>query len=579
MVILRFFLPFVLLLTLVISPLLARSEVIEPLYFPADKNNLEVLPQGFSFNLMDDYRIQIGNLIVDTRQFNFSVTPSTAFKGQFQIHFTWPAALFKEGILTLRSGDNQTIFPLKIARKEILSAPTFRGGKENIHSEKAELIADNVEPEVIENMKQVQYVRLCLLRETPISHVESCSQDFVVKEQKDGVSVALRAMSKKKSQVKINDKAVRFDGELALHKRTDDLYFWAVNPYDAFVKIITHRQDVIFHDVVTTRDEKNVLLTFSGAEPTDEMGAKKISPALWQIILPVAHPSLYLKADGEVPMHQEFKVKGPLPKIGDRPYLDKNAVFKTYSSDLTLEGFTRDNWQAKAFDTSSTVEANGKNFFWHLHDIPEDQLSTGYLKVEQGNKKFVVEHNVFRGRPFELAVQSFYLIPSQSVSAQGHFQAWLDLHWGFMVEQTEHMSEKAGTTPLDLTTIKILWRVHPGLYKVDPDWGVALLGQNLKSKNLSSQAAGLGLFWFGQATSSLWHFMDGYHFSFDAYLPSYTGNSKITFAYEAKALIDSAISENVDFQYGLESRSYKFKNDAISQSDPLGFAAGFTWRF
>lgn len=575
------YLRFVLPLILVAFSVISHAQTSEPLFFPADKNNLEVAPQGFSFNLLDDNRIQVGNLIVDTSQMGLQVFPSKNFKDQYQILFTWPAALFKDGLLTIRSADNKVLYPLSIQRKEIKSAPVFRGEKENLHSEKAELLTDNMEPAVIEALKESQYIHLCLSRQDLSSLVELCSREYQVTETKaGGLAFTLRPLGKKTGQVKINDKVVSLSGELPLRKETDDLYFVAVTAYDAYLRLLTHRREVVFQDVISTLDGKNMMLIFTGAEPTDEMNAKRLSASQWEIILPTAHPSMYLKADGEVPMHQTFTVKGPLPKINDRPYLDKSTSFKTYSAGLMVEGDTRDKWVAKPYDNTTTIENDGSHFYWHINDLPEDQISRHYLLITQNDRKYVVEHSIMRGRPFEIALQSSYLLQNHAVTLSGHFQAWLSLHWGAMIDQDQHLTEKLGATPLNLTTFKVFWRVHPGLYKVDPDWGLALLDQNLQSNNgTSSQSLGAGLFWFGAANSKWWRFMDGYHVNLDMYLPAYAGTNKVSFAYDFKALLDSGINDNLDFQYGVESRSYQFTRTSANANDPIGIVGGFAWRF
>jgi len=567
---------------------------LKPLYFQADKNNLQVLPQRFEYTLLDEDRLKVGDILLDTTQVTFQITPSTQQKGTYNIRFTWPAGLIKEGELAIKNNSGKAVFNALLTQQNIkISAGETSAEEEKLRSEIATYEVDGVEAGTVDDMKYFPFMVFCIYRESDETRLYLCSNELYLSSQQGQMAVKTRSSSKKTAQIEINGKVVGNQGIIYLNDRSENVAFKAQMQTGAFLEIETRKKDVDFKDVVVSDDGNRIILTASGAEPVDESKVKKISDTDWQISLSKNRPVLYLKGDGDIPMRQEFYIRGTLPREKNRPYLSPRSVSRTYSSSLSFSGISPEGVQVKVpeNDKSSRLEPSKKNqFFWTVRDIPAGEETRRYLDVSAEGHDFVVGYDVFRGQPFGFGLGARYLTPSGLIFGSLEFQWWIEnflfinsswsrFHWGLAVERQQHLTEKDDEPKVDFTTVELLWRAHEGFNLTDETWGLSLPLQMVQGESASATAYGLGAFWLKKPGRWLKPFMHWSELKLQYYAGSSGSDFKVSSAYVLRGQAYWQFSRQWFLRYGLDVSSYKYDPAAAKEDMQIGVNAGVFWKF
>ncbi|MEN0058316.1 MAG: hypothetical protein AAGB31_05740 [Bdellovibrio sp.] len=568
---------------------------LRPLSFQADKNGLQVLPQRFEYSLMDEDRLKVGDILIDTTQVIFQVEPSQK-KGLYKLSFSWPAGLLKEGQLAIKNNSGKAVFNALLNQKNVqITASTAAGNSDDespLRSEIATYTVENVEAGLIEDMKYFPFMVFCINRESDNTRLYLCSKELYLGSQQGQMSVKSRASSKKTAQVEINGKVVGNQGLIYLNDRTENVAFKAQMQTGAFLEIETRKKDVDFKDAVFSADGENIILTASGAEPVDESKVQKISEEEWQISLPKSRPLIYLKGEGDIPMRQEFYIRKPLPSEKDRPFVSARSSTRTYASRLKFLGVTPEGVRVSLpeDEKEAELENSKKNqFSWTVHNIRAGQASRRYLKVQTGNGEYTAGYDLFRGRPFLLAAQAVYHSPSALAYGSLELQWWMEhflglnsdwtrFHWGLSVEHSQHLTEKSDITEFDTTTLQLLWRAREGFHLVDATWGLTLPVQMIRSESASAMAYGLGAFWMQKPSSWLKSMMTWYELKAQFFAGS-SGDFKLASAYQAQALAYWNFTDSWALRYGLEVSDYKFDPAATKEETQVGARLGLAISF
>lgn len=578
-----------------LSPSFAQKSRVKPLYFQADKNNLQVLPQRFEYSLLDDDRLKVGDIIIDASQVTFELTPSAQKKGTYNIRFSWPAGLLQEGELAVKNNSGKAIFNATIHSKNIaLTKGTAEDGEDLLRSDIATYTAKDIPATLVDDMKYFPFMTFCIFREAEGTRFYLCSKELFLSSQDGQIQIKSRSSNLKTAQIEINGKVVGSQGIIYLNDRSEEVVFKARSKSGAFIEIETRRKDVDFKDAILSNDGEKIILTASGAEPVNEDKVKKISAKEWQIELPKARPLLYLKGEGDIPMRQEFYIRGHLPRLKDRPFVSAKAPEQTYSSTVVINGIAPDEIRVSVpnEDTKSRIENTKKNqYLWTLTNIPAGVLHRRYLNVSSEGRNFVAGYDIFRGHPFALNVGIQYLNPSGIAFGNVEFQWWIEnflllnspatrFNWGVAVERKQHLTEKADVAAVDFTTFELLWRAKPGFHLVDSTWGLILPMQMIEGDGASAMTYGFGAF-LNQEANNLWlrYAMDWYEWKLHYFAGSSGSDFKIKSGYALKALAYKKWSEEWFFRYGADLSQYKFDPSAGKEDLQIGINAGVYFKF
>ena len=406
------------------------------------------------------------------------------------------------------------------------------------------------------------------------------------------MTIKPRSMSKRTAMVEINGKVVGNQGMIYLNDISENVSFKTQLQTGAFLEIETRMKSVDFKDAVLSPDEKRVILTASGAEPVDETKVKKISDTDWQIDISRARPQIYLKGEGDIPMRQEFYIRGNLPKEKDRPFLSAKSTSQTYSSQLVFTGVSPEGVTTKvdAKDTNAELLPTKKNQFqWTVREIEPGQKQRRYLNVLAGEDTFTAGYDVARGLPMSLGLSARFYTPSSTMYGNADFQWWFEnflglssdafrFHWGVQLERNQHFSDVTGELNADFTTAELLWRANPGFHLQDETWGLSLPFQMITADGVSANTYGLGAFMYKKSPKMLSTYMNWNEYKLQYFLGS-SGDFKISSAYTLSAKAYKSLSTRWSIRYGLLLSQYKFDPAAPKEDMQIGLDAGAYWQF
>ncbi|MDG0816163.1 hypothetical protein [Bdellovibrio svalbardensis] len=564
---------------------------LKPLHFQADKNNLQVLPQRFEYSLWDEDRLSVGDILIDSTQVTFSLEPAEK-KNQYRIRFTWPAGLLKEGQLAIKNNTGKAILATELDKETVkISRGTPMEGRENLRSDIASF-STNVDSKIVDDMRYLPFMVFCIYRETEGTRLYLCSKELYLSSQKGQLAVKPRNLNKKEAHVEINGATVGNQGIIYLNDRSEAVNFRGQTQSGSFLEIETRRNDVDFKDVV--ENGNSLILTASGAEPADEKKVRKISATEWQIALPKERPIVYLKGEGDIPMRQEFNIKGPLPQESFRPYVGAKSASKTYASSLALQVTPPAEGQISpdAQDEKARLEQQGNGLRWSLTGIPSGE-GRRYLNVKAGENNYVVSYDTERGAPYALYLGGRYQLPSGLFSANFGGQWWIEnflavnsswsrFHWGLALDHQQHLTSKDDYAKVDLTTLELLWRAKAGFNMVDETWGLSLPIQMVRAESDSATMFGLGAFWQKQPTQrTLARLMSWSEVKLQ-YFPSSSGsNFKVKSAYRLGADAYKKLSPKANWylKYGAALSQYKYDPAASKEDLQLDLTAAAHWQF
>lgn len=566
----------------------------KPLLFQASKNNVQVLPQRFEYTLLDEDRFKIGDILIDTTQITFELEPSPQKNGLYQIRFTWPADLIREGVLTLKNNSGKAIFSTTLTKENFkLSHEKLTPNEEGLRAEIGSLTIENAPSDLIDSLKYLPFIEFCLFRESDETRLYLCSKELYVSSQEGPLKVKARSSNKKSSQIEVNGKIVGNQGLIYLNDITENVAFKARTQSGAFLEIETRMKAVDFKDIVVSNDNEYLILTADGARPVDESIIKKLSEQDWQIPLPLNRPVLYLRGDGDIPMRQEFFVRGALPQEKNRVFLAPQSIERTYSSSLTFNGSKPEDIEVSTppEDEKSSVKVLKKNqFAWTVTDIPKGKSSRHYLTVTSGDKKFSAGYDVLRGEPFGLGLSAQYFTPAGVAFGSATFQWWFEkfltlkpkwanFHWGLGLERQQQVLETENTTTLHLTTIELLWRAHEGFNFIDDTWGLSVPLQNIESPLSSTMTYGVGAFLSKKPPRLLKSLMHWSELKLQYFMSSSGGDLPLSSALKADAYAFWALSQQWHLRYGVDLMQYQFDSANAKSEVQVGLNAGVFWKF
>lgn len=190
----------------------SQKSKLSPLHFEAERNGLKVLPQRFEYTLLDDYKIKIGDVLVDTENIKFSVAPSKSSQG-YDLTFTWPLHLFERGELALKNNTGKAILNAAFESKDLKvigssTATTIatennsttaqtnesepqetNSDTEQLRSELAAFTVHDVPKNTIEDMKYLPYMSFCVMKQSSETRLYLCSNELFLSSEKGLLTV------------------------------------------------------------------------------------------------------------------------------------------------------------------------------------------------------------------------------------------------------------------------------------------------------------------------------------------------------------------------------------------------------
>ncbi|WP_413293471.1 hypothetical protein ACLSU7_00015 [Bdellovibrio sp. HCB185ZH] len=581
----------VLFLVLVASAV-AHADVRKPMLFQASKNNLQVLPQRFEYTLMDEDRLKVGDILIDSTKVTFDLQAPTKNDAPYKVRFTWPADLLKDGELAIKNNAGKAIFTTRLDQENVKISKNERD-QENLRSDLASLTVELKDAKIVEDMKYLPFMTFCIYRQSDETQTYLCSKELYLSSQQGQLEVRPRSSSKRTAQVEINGKVVGNQGIIYLNDRSESVSFKALTQTGAFLEIATRMNDVDFKDAVQTENGQRIVLTASGADPADGSKVRRLTDGSWQVVLSKERPLLYLKGDGDIPMRQEFYVRGAIAPAKIRPTLSSKSVTKTYSSSVTLEGSAPADVvvSGDGSDKDALFQGDGHQFNWTLSNLPSGKSTRHFLNVKSGSDNFMAGYDIERGNPFSAWLGARYQTPSGIALGTMGFEWWFEnflglhsegtrLHWGLAISRDQHLTTNDDYPEVDLTTAELFWRASPGFHLQDETWGLSIPFQMVQGKDASTMVYGLGFFVQNQPTANWLKKMMEWSELKLQYFPSGTGDDfKVSNAYRLEGNGYYKFKKDFYLKYGLGFVNYKYEPASPKEDMQIELNGMAFWKF
>ncbi|WP_413291019.1 hypothetical protein [Bdellovibrio sp. HCB337] len=579
------------------TPFLAQAQAAKkadqaiPLFFQADKNNIQVLPQRFEYNLIDEDNIKIGDIVIDSTTFGFQIAPSTQFPGKYRARFIWPSGLLKEGSILIKDNTGKAVWTTNVSRRQIrlVNAEPKEGQDKTVRTQLAELVVDQINPVLIEDMKYFPFMNFCISRTNLDTKIYLCSKETYLTSQNNRLTIKARGQGKRPPFVEINGKNVGHQGIIFLNNENENIGFRAMTQSGAVLEVETRMKPVDFKDVVLSEDKKEIILTASGAEPVNEEKVTRISDDEWKFNLDVQRPILYLKGEGDIPMRQEFYIKGNTPADTARPSLDKNSFDRLYKPDVELKGTIAAGTTVSEGDETGRVEKlEGNRFRWRIEKIPAGETSRHYLRVNHEQNSYIAGYDIYRDFPFEAGALASYWTPAGQIYGDLHGTWWIEnfvgssadwsrLHFGLHARESLLLLKKSGEPNMNITHLELIWRSKAGFHFQDKTWGLLLPVEMIQATGVSVTSFGVGYFYSDKpATKKMKKYFDWYDIKFN-YLLGGGGDVKLKNAIQLTALAYKHVDKRFSWSYGAGLNQYSF--DPGESKMQFQLTGGANYRF
>lgn len=549
-----------------------KAATTKPLFFPASKNGLKVLPQRFEYTLIDKSSLRIGDIHINTNEISFNIQN---IKGAKQLVFTWPAALFSQGNLVLKNNNGKAVYSRDFEPKDISKIKNSNQTTEDDSDEKyrtdiAQLTSGPIEESLLESLKYMPFMSICVFREFEDTLTSLCSNELYIGTDSGKIIVKSRDSNKRNAYVDINGKIVGNQGLIFLNDRSENINFKAQMQSGASLEISTRMKEVDFKDVIFDTNNNKLVLTASGAEPINEDRITRMPNNEWQTQLSVSRPKVWLKGDGDIPMRQEFYIQGEVPSASDRVFVSAKSQDRFYGSSNQITGITRSEISVASKEANSQVIGSKKpnQFIWEISDFPSNIKTRRYLDVISGKNTFSAAMDFTRGTPYRLKIGSGINLPNESILANFQFQKWFEdflnlnnpiskFRWGIEIEHSLLLSKKEASSKISETNLRLMYRLNPGFQSTDETWGLGGVLKMLQIEDSNNSLLGLSFFGLRKTPNVLSQYGQFYDVKFDYFLGTNTEvgingvNTSISGVYTIESNLIYKLKNNWNLSYGL----------------------------
>ena len=571
------------------------SKYSEPLNFSAEKSNIQVLPQKFEFTLVDDNKMKLGDILIDTTQMNLDLlhlNPNkTKGEKKFNLLFTWPAALLQEGQIILFSNYGKSIWTLPIQKQNIKIIESANSDS-SLRVDIAEFTSAEVAAPLLEEMKYLPFMKFCILKIEDDTRLQLCSRDFSLLGQGTDLALKPRADVKKTSELSINNKIISSGQALIfLNDPEQNISLKSRLANGSFLEFETRLRVVEFQDAFISDDGKFINLRAYGAIPVKEESVTSVGDKLWTTQLSVADPVIYLKGVGGIPMRQEFFVRGIAPKQSLRPYAQPPVPIKTYSSSSEIYGKAASRTVPFLKEKKSELKLNKNGeFIWSLKELDSDDENKRFLSFRTEKSEFAIFHKVNKGKPYQIRSVTSFESPSSIIRGQitldwwfqnflGINKEWNNFHWGLQLENTQAASKVDNIVDYTLIRAALFYRFTSGFHSVDPSWGIKIPYQIFRTTDTSLSSPGFGIFYYGNGpgfSSRLFHWFE---FEFNYFMGTKNTTTNLQSFNELSTLFYYKFNKTISLNYGIGFSQAKVEQSTETAKMQSQAKAGLTVNF
>lgn len=447
------------------------------IYFPAERNGAKILPQRFEYSLGENESFLIGDALFDSSVFKSLLEKESS--SQYKLTITWPAAILNEGEIHIKDSAGKTLWssPIEPTSVEMRRSRTPEGHR----SWFARASFQGIPVTTLERLQYYPFFQVCVQRRDGEMFVALCSKDLALAVAEDK-TLSLRDQTglREESVVEINGQEVDAQGAIFLNNETDLIFLRSIFKSGASVEIQTSMKQVQFIDFQPGSKPGMMRIQGQGAVPADPRGIRRIGPTTWEGAISARSPSLFLRAEGGIPLKQEFIFNGEgrpsdlrielvgLQSSGRDDFTNGLAGAEAWTYELK----SNQSYRIEGFEKDSKVEYSGEKIFWTVSSLEKDQHNTRYLRIKTPKQDTIGAFNVFRQRTREVSLKATYPGGLISHVRLDPLHSWYSV-WGTM----KNPLAKAKVSDFFLHQISFGASIHPRWISEEymiPPWQIGL---------------------------------------------------------------------------------------------------------
>lgn len=352
--------------------------------------------------------------------------------------------------------------------------------------------------------------RFCVSDDSDNSRLAVCSRRYRFQREAGRYRLSVESRDVK-PVVLINDKAVTLKGTAIFLENDIPIKFAAMLKSGTYFEFVSNPKEIRVVDIVKDEANKRINIIGYGDSPMGQInesfyadsvhwGFLNFMPTIgdlrkfWRASVDHHTPYLYLKGVGGAPFRQTFEFDD-LPSTKARVVLSEKTTKSTYSSSVWVSGtadasvkLSADGAEVRANENDNDVGEGKQSFEWDFPAPEKGTYNKGILNVQEGQKKWKAEYEIYRGYPAEIGgrfsgviTSDFKLIVMTEIAGQYWFESLLGWdnyllghqRWGLAVKYFE---EFAGTDSSLLKfaagTADLKYRLSPGIWGRDPTVGL-----------------------------------------------------------------------------------------------------------
>ncbi|MBL7557147.1 MAG: hypothetical protein JNM24_15080 [Bdellovibrionaceae bacterium] len=553
----------------------------EPVYFLPEKNNLQILPQKFEYNLLNSSTIKIGDIVIDSNNLSLELALD---RSQYQFIFNWPAGLFEQAELVLFNNYGKAIQTYEIKKENIeLAKDDPKEGEKSeadslLRKDKA-IFKTSIETVLLDEIKYLPFFKFCLQRKEESTRIDLCSVELYLSSKDGKPTIKMRSENKKRAQILINNAEVGEQGIIFLNDISESINFIGQSESGAKLEIETRLRPVDFKDIIISDDGKSLSLTSQGSRPVSEKNVTNLTNSMWQIKLPADFPVFYIQGEGGIPFRQEFFVRGALPTESLRTN-STDLINETYSSSekMTLElpkGVT-----ISSKDTNSKVSKNGQKIEWNVTSLEKGQDNKRILYLKKDKNEYAIYQSIYRAAAFEAHLGATYVSAEKVSFGNLGLNYWITKRSGLSLTMDQALTKTDAIDKWTITEFSYSHRLTAGMNFRDPSFFGSVGLRSMSLGNLSFSQIGLGIGQKTMFTSSLMNTVaDWYKWNFNYYLGSKSNEIEIKSLMTADYKLYLQLTHSFYFNYGLGIQSISMSDENSLKSTQVNVNLGLNYLF
>lgn len=547
----------------------ARAETRTELFFPVEKNGVQVLPQRFEYQLLNKDQFRVGNILINAKQIDFQILPSSG-PNRYKLRFQWPVGLLNQGEIVIKDNSGKGIWFQKIQAHQVAL------------SEDQTLATYETETEVPSLIRAIQlypFFRFCVHREEPLNKTYLCSKDLFLRRPKDQITIEKHDSYRPQSYVEINGRTVGDQGMIFLNSPSEFISLRALLLSGATLEIDTRMKKINFKDVLLSPDGKQIIVRAQGSEPADPSNVEhdpKAPSDEWQIRLDTQRPFTYVKGEGDLPLRQEFLIQGPVRKEDVKVTVTQGGSDQIFQDEVTLTLQPATGLKLLPADKKTKLDSLGENQYkWTLTGLKKNEVNRRYIKVSSSDGEYFAAYDLKRSAAFDGSLR--LMAP---LWAEANLLYTPRVNWGFDLQFDMPLQKSDSDPDLKITTVGAQYRFSPGLHLQDSVLAAEAYLQSFRADSTSLLLYGLALqaeyknprFWGGRFP---WTFLK-------IRLPLGLDNAdyKIQSSYEAELTLRSLLTTNQYWEIGARTQDFNLESGSASLRSQKSFGLlGYGWIF